>query len=71
MSYWMETSTRIYDNGSNFRWEIVSLDDGMITLRYQEPEGKQWKTLQEIEVSMDVAKIMFKDEVLPKVKDFD
>lgn len=68
MAYWSETIIRI-NNSLNFRWEIVSLDEEMVTLRYQELEEKEWVTKQEVEMTLEVAQIIFKSEFVPKVVD--
>lgn len=73
MGHWIETVIRINDNGGEYRWEILTLDEGMVTLRYSEPdpETKSWVVKQEVEMIADVAKAIFKDKYLPMVEDID
>lgn len=71
MSFWSETVTHIHSNHDSYRWEIATIDDGMIILRYQEYENRQWVTKEQMEMISDVAQIIFKDEFLPKVTDHD
>ena len=71
MGHWIETVVRINENDGHYRWELLSVDDEMLTFRYAEPENGKWVVKQEVELTMDVARALFKPGVLPIAKDID